>query len=53
MAVPDLLRQRVDETDAIVDCALIDRIGREEAVDIVGTEIGAISGGGTARIWMS
>ena len=39
MAVPDLLRQHVDEADAVVDRALVHRIGREEAVDVVGAQV--------------
>ena len=40
MAFPDLLRQHVDEADAVIDRALVHRIGAEEAVDIVGAQVG-------------
>ncbi len=40
MPVPDILRQDVDEADAVIDRALVHRIGREEAVDIVGAQVG-------------
>ena len=40
MPVPDVLRQDVDEADAVVDRALVDRIGRQEAVDVVGAQVG-------------
>ena len=40
MPVPDVLRQDVDEADAVIDRALVDRIGRQEAVDVVGAQVG-------------
>ncbi len=40
MALPHFLRQHVDEADAVEHRALVDRIGRKEAVDIVGAQIG-------------
>ena len=40
MPVPDLLRQDMDEADAVVDGALVDRVGRQEAVDVVGAQVG-------------
>ncbi|VUD74837.1 hypothetical protein MET9862_05470 [Methylobacterium symbioticum] len=40
MPVPDLLRQDVDEADAVIDRALVHRIGGEEAVDVVGAQVG-------------
>ncbi len=40
MAVPDLLRQDVDETDAVEHGALHDIIGRKETIDIAGAKIG-------------
>src|SRR5262249_31642484 len=36
VSLPQLLRQDVDEADAVVDRALVERIGAEEAVEIVG-----------------
>ena len=35
-----LLGQHVDEADAVVDRALVERIGAEEAVDVVGAQVG-------------
>jgi len=40
MAVPDVLRQDVDEADAVIDRALVHRIGTQEPIDIVGAQIG-------------
>ena len=40
MPVPDLLRQDVDEADAVVDRALVDRVGRQKPVDVVGAQVG-------------
>ena len=39
MAFPDLLREDVDEADAVVHRALIDGIRREEAVDVVRAQV--------------
>ena len=40
MPLPQLLRQDVDEADAVIDRALVERIGAEEAVDVVGAQVG-------------
>ena len=40
MPLPQFLRQDVDEADTVVDRALVERIGAEEAVDIVGAQVG-------------
>ena len=40
MPFPDILGQDVDEADAVIDRALVHRIGAEEAVDVVGAQIG-------------
>ncbi len=40
MPVPDLLGQHVDKANAVVHRALVDWIGRQEAVNIFGTQIG-------------
>ena len=40
MPLPQLLRQDVDEADAVIDRALVERIGAEETVDVVGAQIG-------------
>jgi hypothetical protein len=40
MAVPQLLGQEMDEAHAIVDGTLIERVGAEVAVDVVGTQVG-------------
>ncbi len=39
MPVPQLLRQDVDEAHAVEDRALIERVGAEEAVDVVGPQV--------------
>ncbi|VUD72839.1 hypothetical protein MET9862_03444 [Methylobacterium symbioticum] len=39
MPIPDLLRQDVDEADAVIDRALDDVVGGEEAVDVVGAQV--------------
>jgi hypothetical protein len=40
MTFPHLFREHVDEADAVVNRALIERIGTEVAVDVVGAQIG-------------
>ena len=40
MAVPQFLGQQMDEAHAVIDRALVERIGPEEAVDIVGAQVG-------------
>ena len=40
MAVPDILRQDMDETDLVVDRALVERFRTEEAVDVPGPHVG-------------
>ena len=39
MAVPDFLRDQVDEADAVEHRALYDIVGRQEAVDIAGAQV--------------
>ena len=38
--VPDLFREDVDEADAVIDRALVHRVGGEEPVDVVGPQVG-------------
>jgi hypothetical protein len=40
MAFPDLLGQDVDEADAFPDRALVERVGREVAVEVAGAQVG-------------
>ncbi len=40
MSLPDILGQDVDEADTVIDCALVHRVRPQEAVDIVGAQIG-------------
>ena len=40
MPLPDVLGQDVDEADAVIDRALVHRIRPQEAVDVVGAQIG-------------
>jgi hypothetical protein len=40
VSVPDLFGEEMDEADAVVDRPLIHGIGRQEAVDVVGTQVG-------------
>jgi hypothetical protein len=43
--VPDVLRKDMDEADAVVDRALVHRIGRKKTVDVVGAQVGDHLGG--------
>src|SRR5947207_52037 len=39
MAIPDILRENMDESDAVIDGALVHRVGREETINVVGTQV--------------
>ena len=40
MALPDVLGQDMDKADALIDRALIKRIGRQVAVEVAGAQVG-------------
>src|SRR5262249_2163541 len=52
VSLPQFLRQNVDEADAVVDRALVERIGADEAVEIIGAQV-RHHRGGPGGIWMS